>query len=269
MKRLIAALLAACCLYALSASAEPATGVDRLYVLDCGHGHADDVSRWSPGVNVGQPVDWADHCYLIHHRTGGYLLWDAGVDDKIGSGSVGSDTRWSKQGVFLGKQLAAIKVAPSDIKYLGISHTHLDHIGNVEMFPKSVLLLQEAEYQWAFRDGRTPFSAQHPKQLLSGDMDVFDDQSVFILSTPGHTPGHQSLLIHLPKTGWLVLSGDVAHMQSNWDNRRVPSFNTDPEQSLHSMERIAAVLVDYRAKMWINHDKAQSKSLKYAPSFYE
>ena len=57
----------------------------------------------------------------------------------------------------------------------------------------------------------------NPVVKLNGDKDVFGDSLVTIMSTPGHTPGHQSLLLRLAKTGTLVLSGDLAHFQSNWD----------------------------------------------------
>ena len=90
-----------------------------------------------------------------------------------------------------------------------------------------------------------------------------------ILATPGHTPGHQSLLVKLPKTGALVLSGDVGHFQANWDHRRVPSNNVDQEQTKASMERIAGILMQEKATLWINHDKAQRDSLTMAPGFYE
>jgi N-acyl homoserine lactone hydrolase len=88
-------------------------------------------------------------------------------------------------------------------------------------------------------------------------------------STPGHTPGHQSLLVRLPKTGAVVLSGDAAHFKNNWDNRRVPKFNFSKEQTLASMERIAGVLRKEHAQLWINHDKSQSDAQKKAPEFYE
>ena len=68
--------------------------------------------------------------------------------------------------------------------------------------------------------------------------DVFGDGSVTILSTPGHTPGHQSLLVKLPKTGAIVLSGDAVHFKDNWENRRVPAANFSKEQTLASMQRI-------------------------------
>ena len=71
--------------------------------------------------------------------------------------------------------------------------------------------------------------------------------------------------MRLPKTGALVLSGDAVHFRSNWDNRGVPSMNSDKEQTLASMQRIADLLAKEKAQLWINHDKAQRDSLKMAP----
>jgi glyoxylase-like metal-dependent hydrolase (beta-lactamase superfamily II) len=73
----------------------------------------------------------------------------------------------------------------------------------------------------------------------------------------------------LPKTGAIVLSGDAVHFQSNWDNRRVPSINFDKDKTMASMQRIADVLLKEHAKLWINHDAAQRKTLMLAPEFYE
>jgi glyoxylase-like metal-dependent hydrolase (beta-lactamase superfamily II) len=66
-----------------------------------------------------------------------------------------------------------------------------------------------------------------------------------------------------------VLSGDAVHFQSNWDNRRVPGFNADKAQSAASMEKLAHVLADKHAQLWINHDKPSSDARKHAPEFYE
>jgi glyoxylase-like metal-dependent hydrolase (beta-lactamase superfamily II) len=90
-----------------------------------------------------------------------------------------------------------------------------------------------------------------------------------ILSTPGHTPGHQSLLVKLPKAGAIVLSGDAVHFKSNWENRGVPSGNADKEKTLASMQRISEILTKENAQLWINHDKSQRDSLKMAPAYYE
>ncbi len=77
---------------------------------------------------------------------------------------------------------------------------------------------------------------------LKGDRDIFGDGRLTIVSTPGHTPGHQSLLVRLPKTGTLLLSGDAVHFKSKWENRGVPVNNTDQDASRASMQKMADLL---------------------------
>ena len=258
---------------ASATSAQTKSGVDKLYIMNCGEGVAGDISRWSPDVNVGKSMDFVDNCYLMHH-TQGWLLWDTGVTDAIAAmpdGQAPPDprmTHWRRPKT-LASQLELVGVNSTDIKYLAISHTHPDHIGNVEMFPQAMLLVQKAEYEWPTPLGVGRFKAEHPVKKLEGDYDVFGDGSVTIISTPGHTPGHQSLLVKLPKTGAILLSGDAVHFKSNWENRRVPSGNTDKDQTLASMQRISELLAKENAQLWINHDKAQRDTLKMAPAFYE
>jgi N-acyl homoserine lactone hydrolase len=267
------AALAALSVSAVAASAQTKSGVDKLYILSCGEGVAGDISRWSPGVNVGKSMDFVDNCYLMHH-TQGLLLWDTGITDAIAAmpdGQAPEDprmTHWRRPKT-LASQLEALGVKPAEIKYLAISHTHPDHIGNVELFPQAMLLVQKAEYDWPSPLGIGRFKREHPVTKLEGDYDVFGDGSVTIIATPGHTPGHQSLLVKLPKTGALVLSGDAVHFKSNWENRRVPSGNTNKDQTLASMQRIADLLAKEKAQLWINHDKVQRDSLMMAPDFYD
>ena len=258
---------------AVMLSAQPGfAGVERLYVMDCGQGVSTDQSRWSPGVNVGKPLAISDNCYLIKHSQG-WMIWDTGVAEAIaampdGTKGEGNAPSW-KRPKTLASQLEALGVNPADLKYVAVSHTHPDHIGNVELFPQVMLLVQKAEYEWPSPLGVGRFKPEHPVMKLEGDHDVFGDGSLTILATPGHTPGHQSLLVKLPKTGALVLSGDAVHFRSNWENRRVPSNNTDKDQTLASMQRIADILAKEKAQLWINHDKAQRDSLKMAPEFYD
>ena len=254
--------------------AKPANaGVEKLYILNCGEGVAGDISRWSPGVNEGKSMDFVDNCYLIKHSQG-WFLWDTGIPDAVATmpdGLKPADPKavtW-KRPKTLASQLEQIGVKPDDVKAMGVSHTHPDHIGNVEMFPQAVLYVQKAEYNWPGADNKPRFKPEHPVSLLEGDKDVFGDGSVVILSTPGHTPGHQSLQVKLPKTGEIVLSGDAVHFKSNWENRGVPVNNFSKEQTLASMERLSGVLSKDKAQLWINHDKAQRDTLKMAPEFYD
>jgi glyoxylase-like metal-dependent hydrolase (beta-lactamase superfamily II) len=249
------------------------SGVERLYILNCGEGVAGDISRWSPGINEGKSMDFVDNCYLIKHAQG-WFLWDTGVADAVAAMPNGLAPADPK-GVFwrrpktLAAQLDQLGVKPADIKGMAVSHTHPDHIGNVEQFPATMLYVQKAEYQWPGANNQPRFKAEHPVTLLEGDSDVFGDGSVIILSTPGHTPGHQSLLVKLPKSGALVLSGDAVHFKANWDNRGVPSMNVSKDQTIASMQKIADIMAGEKAQLWINHDKLQRDGLKMAPEFYE
>jgi glyoxylase-like metal-dependent hydrolase (beta-lactamase superfamily II) len=251
-----------------------ASGVERLYILNCGEGVAGDIGRWSPGVNEGKSMAFVDNCYLVKHAQG-WMLWDTGIADAVAGmpdGLKPADpraTHW-KRPKTLAAQLAELKVDPADIRYVAISHSHADHSGNQALFPKSTLLVQKAEYEWAPPAGQPPrFRPELPVRKLEGDLDVFGDGSVTILSTPGHTPGHQSLLVKLPKTGAVVLSGDLAHFKDNWDHRRVPVINASKEQTVASMQRVADVMAKEKAELWINHDKAQRDGLKMSPQYYE
>jgi glyoxylase-like metal-dependent hydrolase (beta-lactamase superfamily II) len=268
----LAFLAVAACVAAFGSLPASAAGVAKLYVLDCGHITASDESRWTPGMNVGVPIELSDNCYLIHHAQG-WFLWDTGLADAIAAmpdGATGANgALHMKRTKTLAGQLEELGVKPPDIKGLAISHTHPDHIGNIEQFPQVMLYVQKAEYEWPGEGGAPRFNPNHPVTKLDGDHDVFGDGSVVIVSTPGHTPGHQSLLVRLPKTGAVVLSGDAVHFKDNWDNRRVPGMNFNKDQTVASMQRIADILAKEHGQLWINHDKPQTDSQTKPPEFYE
>jgi len=90
-----------------------------------------------------------------------------------------------------------------------------------------------------------------------------------LIATPGHTPGHQSLLVHLKNSGFILLSGDVAHSQGNFAKGIVPALNTSPAESIDSMKRVKGLIATYRASFFINHDKNQTDGLKLLPAFYD
>ena len=249
------------------------TGVEKLYVLNCGEGTAGDISRWTPGLNEGKTMDFVDSCYLVKHAKG-WFLWDTGIADAVAAmpnGLSPADPKavtWRRPKT-LAAQLEQLGLKPDDVKMMAVSHTHPDHTGNVELFPQATLYVQKGEYDWPGANNEPRFKPSHPVELLAGDKDVFGDGSVTILSTPGHTPGHQSLLVKLPKTGAVVLSGDAVHFKDNWDNRRVPSMNANKDQSAASMQKIADTLGKDKAQLWINHDKIQRDSQKMSPEFYD
>src|SRR5258706_4514110 len=270
-KTVLAAALAATALAAPALAAEAT--VQRLYVLDCGTNYGKDQSRWSPGVNAGQPILFSDNCYRIRQGKQ-WLLWDTGIPDSVAAMPDGMETGGgaivARRTKTLAGQLAELKVKPADITYVAISHNHGDHTGNAKLFDRSTFLVQQAEWDFAYADpAKSPLPQGVKVTKLVGDHDVFGDGSVLIISTPGHTPGHQSLLVNLRKTGPVLLTGDAAHFKDNWDNRRVPSMNADKDQTVASMSRLDTLMKTVGAKLWINHDKPTSDGQVHSPKFYE
>jgi glyoxylase-like metal-dependent hydrolase (beta-lactamase superfamily II) len=258
---------------------------DRLYRLDCGRSLANDESVWTPGENVGKPVEFSSTCWLIKHG-GRWLIWDTGVPESALNDSKGWSTLPQLIVYHLDQsisgQLSAIGLTPDDIHYVAISHTHGDHIGNVALFPKATVLIQRVEYAWISSPDGTNANVNQLKalarklmgspehlRLLDGNTDVFGDGSVTLFPTPGHTPGSQSLLVHLKKSGFIILSGDVAHSAANLRNDVVPTLNTDKAASVTSMENVKVMMGRYHAQLFINHEKAQTDTLKILPAFYD
>ncbi|WGD55205.1 N-acyl homoserine lactonase family protein [Bradyrhizobium sp. CB1650] len=262
-----------------------ASVAQQLFRLDCGRSLANDESVWTPGQNVGVSIEFSSTCWLIRHGKD-WLLWDTGVPE-----ATFGDTRgWStlpKLIVYhldktLTAQLAELGLKRDDVTRVAISHTHGDHIGNVSLFSNSTILMQRAEYNWIHSpDGpndnvnqlmalaRKLMGTPKNLQLIDGDTDIFGDGSVILVSTPGHTPGSQALLVHLKNSGFIILSGDVAHLEGNFEKSIVPSLNTNKPESIASMERIRQLIETYKATLFINHDKKQSDKLKLLPAFYD
>jgi glyoxylase-like metal-dependent hydrolase (beta-lactamase superfamily II) len=258
---------------------------EKLYRLDCGHSLANDESVWTPGENVGRSIEFSSTCWLVKHGRE-WLLWDTGVPEATLNDPRGWSTLPKLIVYHLDRsvtdQLAEIGLKPRDIGRVAISHTHGDHIGNVALFPDSTIVMQRAEYSWIHspngpNDNVNQLMALARKlmgtpknlQLVDGDTDVFGDGSVTLVSTPGHTPGHQSLLVHLKNSGFILLSGDVVHLEGNFEKDIVPSLNTDKAQSIASMEKVRRLIATYKATMFINHDKSQTDTLKLLPAFYD
>jgi N-acyl homoserine lactone hydrolase len=214
------------------------------------------------------------------------LLWDTGVPESAFNNPKGWSTLPKLIVYHLDKtltdQLAAIGLKTTDIAYVAVSHTHGDHIGNVGLFANSTILMQGAEYAWISSPDGTNDNVNQLKalarkllgtpkhlKLLNGDTDVFGDGSVVLISTPGHTPGSQSLLVHLRKSGFIILSGDVVHSEDSFKRDIVPSLNTDKAASIASMEKVRRMMATYQAKLFINHDKAQTDTLRLLPASYD
>ena len=252
----------------------------RLYVLDCGEVLTRDVSLFNPSMEKGKAMVMANPCYLIQQGKE-RLLWDTGLNDELANNQDGIDIL---EGAFhfsftktLASQLQTIQVLPEQVDFIAFSHMHNDHTGNTRLFSNATWLIQKAEYDFAHSEhaqnaGYQPLDYTNitPKKVitLDGDYDVFGDGSVKIISTPGHTPGHQSLLIQLPNSGPILLSGDLYHFKANREEYGIPVWN-DKKATIHSFVKIDQILNQTKAQLWIQHDKDTFDSLKKAPQFYD
>jgi len=257
------------------------SGVERMYVIDCGENHVKDVSRWTPNVNVGKPHVFSNHCYLVKHAQG-WMLWDSGNADRLAAMPDGLSVAGGTITVFMKKPLVdslrELGVAPGDIRHFAMSHAHGDHSGNANLFTAATLYVQRAEYaamfgpesqKYGFVSGNYDKLRASPAMIVDGEYDVFGDRSVVVKAAPGHTPGHQVLVVRLPKTGPVILSGDMVHLQYSWSFRVVPSFNFDVQQSMATIDALKAYAAAGKAQLWINHDKEQNARIPKAPAFVQ
>ena len=272
MQRMSILLSAGACagpLVSLPASAQTAPDVS-LTRLDCGTPAAPTAvnQRFSDTYSYGDlKLQLIYSCYLIKHGDE-YLLWDTGH---------AMTTPNVAPKVSLVDLLAQINLKPEQIKYVGISHYHGDHVGQVGSFPKATLLIGSREWDAItspkpaegvnFKPFENWIKGEGKVESLALDKDVFGDGSVIVLRTPGHTPGHQSLLVKLPQMGPVILSGDAVHFRENYDSTGVPAFNFDRAQTVASVERIKKIVANLKGKVIIQHDARDVDMLPAFPAF--
>jgi glyoxylase-like metal-dependent hydrolase (beta-lactamase superfamily II) len=255
----------------LPSLAVPAQAADvSLARLDCGTSPPPTVvnERFSDTYAFpGLKLTFVFSCYLIKHGDD-YLLWDTGHAMTMPNVA---------PKVSLVDQLAKIDVKPDQIKYVGISHYHADHTGQIASFPKATLLIGAKE--WDAISAPKPAQGVNYKPFegwIKGenkvepqpiDKDVFGDGSVIMLRTPGHTPGHSSLLVKLAQMGPVIITGDAVHFRENWDTDGVPAFNFDRAQTVASIERLKKIAANLKATVIIQHDARDVEKLPVWPAF--
>lgn len=237
--------------------------------LDCGTPQAPVAvnQRFSDTYAYGDlKLQFVFSCYLVKHDND-YLLWDTGH-------SMQAPNVAPK--VSIVDQLAKLNVKPDQIKYVGISHYHADHTGQVASFPNSTLLIGAKEWEAItapkpaqgvnFKPFEHWIKGEGKVEPQAVDKDVFADGSVIVLRTPGHTPGHQALLVKLAQMGPVILSGDAVHFRENYESDGVPWFNFDRAQTVASIERIKKISANLKATLIIQHDARDIGKLPAFPA---
>ena len=103
-------------------------------------------------------------------------------------------------------------------------------------------------------------------KLTDWDKDVFGDGSVIMLSTPGHTSGHHSLLVRLPRFGPVILSGDLWHFSEQLRQNEMAAGTLDRAAELASRDRILKAVANLKATLVIEHELADISKLPIFPA---
>ena len=257
----------------------PSVTTPRIYIFDNGRISGLDPKLFNFTREELKEVDFVNSSYLIVHPKG-TLMFDAGA---VMDSHFKPDGSPVTEGIMsatkpLAPQLAAAGYQPSDITFFAMSHYHSDHTANANAFASATWIVQKAERDWMFSEKPqgiiqpASYSAlRNAKTVVldNEDRDVFGDGSVVIMSTPGHTPGHQVLFVRLAKSGPVVLAGDLYHYPEERTTGRVPTFEFNADQSRASRQKVEAFLKQTGAQLWIEHDIPTHTGLPKAPQFVE
>jgi len=261
----------------------PAVTSLRLFVFDCGNLKNGDPGRYHLKPEEMVTTTMSVACFLIAHPKG-TMMWDVGVipDTSFKPDGAPLTVQYPTSLATVPKplvpQLAALGYLPADITYLALSHFHYDHVANANAFAASTWLVPKLERDIMFADPPSPrtvpafFNALKTSKTViikDADYDVFGDQSVIIKSAPGHSPGHQVLFLRLPKTGPVLISGDLYHYPEERKLNRLPTTEFNVEQTAASRVSIEAFLKKTGAQLWIQHDFTANAKLNKAPLYYE
>jgi glyoxylase-like metal-dependent hydrolase (beta-lactamase superfamily II) len=272
-----------------AAQARPAQAAPalRLYVFDGGTLGSDPARYNLTKEDVGV-TDLSVAAYLVVHPKG-VLLWDTGAI---------TDSAWKPTGgpveqqLMLGdgrgrrvvltkslqQQLTASGFAPKDVTHLALSHQHWDHTANANLFSNATWLVRQVERDAMFGPKPNPTARPETYSQLKGarttilmqpEHDVFGDGTVIVKLAPGHTEGHQVLYVKLPKTGGVLLSGDLYHYVQERTMDRYPNFEVNEAQTRAARRDVEAFIKQTGAKLWIQHDLTAHNALKKAPAYYD
>ncbi|MFZ4382104.1 MAG: N-acyl homoserine lactonase family protein [Sandarakinorhabdus sp.] len=238
-----------------------------LYAFNCGWFQCKPgyYVEGDEGPHMRAPVP----AYLIDHPKG-RALFDTGMGVRFRrdhAAALAADKfglEWF-EGMDIATRLRAIEIDPASIDWIINSHLHIDHCGGNAYLPNATVIVQAREYH-AARSSEQPmlyapddFDTGQPIKTVSGEHDLFDDGTVRIVPTFGHTPGHQSVIVKLAG-GEVLLAGDCCYTERNLDVMVLPKATANMEQGMETYRRLDA-LRQSGTKILFGHDGKQWKSV--------
>ncbi|QEW20844.1 N-acyl homoserine lactonase [Marinibacterium anthonyi] len=258
------------------------TKVKRLYVLLCGFEiipKTVSTRDRHPHVILSVPIT----VYLLD-TDDGWVMFDAGIDewhlrdpDQLHKHFL--STNWNPPPVVkemheLGPQLARLGLGWGDIGTVVLSHLHGDHSGHIRHMPKARFVVQKREWDYAMGDPTPPAFFREDYDIEGLNWDIIDGDhdlmaGVSLKFTPGHTPGHQSMVVDLPHLGTAVLAADVGDLMENFTDLVLPGGSTNDEDAMASIHRINDLVTAHDATLFLTHDHNLLLGLKLAPDYYD
>lgn len=174
-------------------------------------------------------------------------------------------------------QLSRLGVEPHAIRHAVQTHLHIDHTGALGHFPEATVVVHQRELAAAraaasrIASGYVREDFDRPElrwQLAQGDMDLFGDGTIRLIETPGHSPGHMSLVLRLEETGTVLLTADAADNRAQWEGREPPRALHSREQAMRSLDRLRGLAERTGALTILGHDPLQWSVLRLAPESY-
>ncbi len=253
----------------------------RLYALTCGYVRC-RKNVFVPDAPREEIIEGPMPVFVVLHPRGN-VLFDTGPHPGVfqdafarwGGLAKAFEPRGDERSGILA-QLEAINLKPEDFRYVVNSHLHFDHAGGNQFFPRSTFLVSRKEMGWAQKpenEGKGYFRADWDHTLayqeIEGSFDLYRDSSLVIIPLPGHTPGHQGLLVRLKKEGAMILSGDSVPCEENYLGSKIPRNHLDEEQARKTVQNLRDLVEKEKALLIHGHDPGQWDKIKKAPDYYE
>jgi N-acyl homoserine lactone hydrolase len=209
-------------------------------------------------------------CYLVQTGDGKHILIDSGLPEMMPEG----ETEF-ENGQDIIEQLASLGLKPDDIDTVISTHYDIDHAGRHAAFTKAQYVVQRVHHVEAAINPR--FAANRPQwdqpmariRLVDGDTELLP--GLELIETSGHVPGHQSVLVRLPKTGAILLTIDAVPFGAGF-RRDAPDDGSNPDGEASRASRIKLLDLVEREPIGLvifGHDNELWETLKKAPEFYE
>ncbi len=214
-------------------------------------------------------------CWLVR-TSDALILFDTGVSPRAVPGLLRNDplARFADEDLLV-HRLDAVGVETAHVDLVVMSHLHYDHAGGAELFPAAELVVQKDEYAYAHYPAPFFASFYYRKnfdmpgarwRLLDGDTELVP--GVTVLRSDGHTPGHQSLLVQLPQTGPVLLTGDACYTMRHVEDERVPGVVWNPTLAQHAIRKLKTIARLTGARIFPGHDPDFWQTVKQAPDAY-